>query len=275
MHDELNELLPLHALGALDTDDRHRVESHLAAGCAQCAKQLADLDRTAASLAWAAPASIPSSGLRERIMGTIAAERPAAREPIPFRARKTAEPPQSRTGALVAVGVLLAAAGVAIFFLVSTLVSTRSQLDGYVRQVADVRQESRKTAEELERAKRILDVVNDPEVRFTKLSTTSATPDPDINVVWQPSTRRGLIFAKNLPKTEPGKAYELWLIAADNPAPFPAAVFNTDAAGNAVVAIDQLPATSTPKVFAITVEPAAGSPAPTTTPIFVGNYTGA
>jgi anti-sigma-K factor RskA len=274
MHDELNELLPLHALGALDTDDRDRVESHLATGCAQCVEQLVELYRTAASLAWAAPPAVPPAGLRDRIMGTIAAERPS-HEPIPFRARRAAEAPRSATGAFVAVAALLAAAGIAIFFLVSALLSTRSQLDGYVRQVAEVRQESQKTAEELARAKRILDVVNDPEVRFTRLSTTTATPDPDINVVWQPSTRRGLIFAKNLPKTEAGKAYELWLIAADSSVPIPAAVFNTDAAGNAVVAIDQLPATSTPKTFAITVEPAGGSSAPTTTPILAGNYTGA
>ena len=271
MHDELNELLPLHALGALDGDDRDLVESHLAAGCARCAEQLAGLDRTVAGLAWAAPAAAPPADLRERVLGTIATERAGAREPIPFRARKVAEPPRSRTGALVAVGALLAAAGVAIFFLVSALVSARSALDAQTRQIADVRQESRRTAEELERAKRILDVVNDPEVRFTRLSTTSATAEPDINVVWHPTKRRGLIFAKNLPKTEAGKSYELWLIA-DNSAPVPAAVFNTDAAGNAVVAIDQLPATSTPKVFAITVEPESGSPAPTTPIVFVGDY---
>ena len=274
MHEELNDLLPLHALGALDTDDRDRVEAHLAAGCMECVEQLAELDHVAASLAWAVTPVTPGAGLRNRVLTAVEALQATVREPIPFRPRSEPEAPRSRSGAVVAVTALLAAAAVAIFFLGSLLISTRSELDNQLRQFADVRRESRKVAEELEGAKRVLDIVNDPEVRFTRLASTSAPAEPDINVVWHPTKARGLIFAKNLPKTEPGKAYELWLIA-DNSAPIPAAVFNTDGSGNAVVTIDRLSVSGAPKTFAITVEPEGGSPAPTTTPILAGNYTGA
>ena len=273
MHDELNELLPLHALGALDGDDRARLETHLASGCAECVEQLAALDRVAASLAWAASPAVPPAGLRDRVLAAVAAEARAP-EVIPFGPRAEPAAPPARGTAFVAIASLLAAAAVAIVFLTTMLVWNRSALDEAARQFAALQKETRETNAELERANRVLEVVNDPGVRITRLASTAAPSEPGIDVLWNPAKKRGVLYARSLPKAEPGKDYELWLIAENAP-PIPAAVFDTDADGNAVVAIDELPVTAAPKAFAITVEPKGGSPTPTLPIRFAGNFAGA
>jgi len=268
MHEELNELLSLYALGALDGDDLQRVEEHLAAGCNECADELASFDFVQSRLAWAAAPATPPAGLRSRVLEVVG-ERSA---PLPFRPKPRPEPRRWTTGAIAAVAALAAAAAFAVVFLTWALLDASRQLDASVRQLADAREKDRQQQQQIEKQNQLLGIVNDPEVRFTRLSTTGA-PEPGIDVLWQPKQKRGLLYARGLPKVEPNKSYELWLIAGATPVP--AVVFNTDAAGNAVVEINEIPDASTPQKFAITVEPAGGSKAPTTKPILVGDYAGA
>ena len=268
MHEELNELLSLYALGALEGDDLRKVEEHLAAGCNACADELSSFDFVQSQLAWAAAPATPPAGLRGRVLEAVG-ERNV---PLPFRPQPRPEPRRWKAGAVAAVAALAAAAAFAVVFLTWALLDASRKLDVSVRQLADAREKDRQQQQRIEKQDQLLGIVNDPEVRFTRLSASGA-PEPGIDVLWQPTQKRGLLYARGLPKVEPNKSYELWLIAGA--APVPAVVFNTDAAGNAVVEIDQIPDAATPKVFAITVEPAGGSKAPTTKPVFVGNYAGA
>jgi hypothetical protein len=269
MHEELEQLLALHALGALDGDDLARLEAHLATGCATCAAELAELERVGGYLAWCAPATAPPDALRERLLDSLEARPQPTHGPIPFPNRVQPPAPRSRTATIVAAAALLAAAAVAVVFLTTALLAAQSRLDDAVRQLADARTRVGDKDAELAKQASLLDTVASPEARFVQLSA-GAPAEPGVAVVWNPEKGRGVLTARSLPKTADDKAYELWLIA--DGAPVPAAVFNTDVAGNAMVEIRDLPTTATPKVFAITVEPASGSPAPTTKPILAGNY---
>lgn len=66
-HDELRDLAPLHASGALDGDDLAQFSAHLAA-CAPCRRLAAEHAEAAAGLALALPPELPSQGLRERVL---------------------------------------------------------------------------------------------------------------------------------------------------------------------------------------------------------------
>src|SRR5207245_7153933 len=68
----------------------------------------------------------------------------------------------------------------------------------------------------------------------------------------------GDLLVANLPPAPAGKAYELWTLGG--PAPRPAGVFQVDASGCAVQRVEPAAGASG---FAVTLEPAAGSPAPT------------
>src|SRR5881396_3563061 len=72
-------------------------------------------------------------------------------------------------------------------------------------------------------------------------------------------TTGGQLVVANLPPATPGKAYELWTIGEG--APRPAGVFRVDALGRATHRVE--PVEGGVRVFAVTLEPERGVPAPT------------
>ncbi len=78
-----------------------------------------------------------------------------------------------------------------------------------------------------------------------------------------------LLIASNLPPTQAGKAYEMWVIPNGGKGkPIPAGVFQSNSDGSAMH-IQRGPIDLNGKpVIAVTVEPEAGSPGPTSAPLF-------
>jgi anti-sigma factor RsiW len=71
---DLHDLTAAYALDALDPDEAEAYERHLSQ-CEECREQLAELNGTAAALAFAAVAPAPPPQLRESILDAAAAER--------------------------------------------------------------------------------------------------------------------------------------------------------------------------------------------------------
>jgi putative transcriptional regulator len=69
----LRMLAPAYSLGALDSDDLARFESHLVDGCAACERELTDSERIAAFLATSAPVVAPPPSLRSRLLAKVGA----------------------------------------------------------------------------------------------------------------------------------------------------------------------------------------------------------
>jgi anti-sigma-K factor RskA len=99
-HEELSELLPLHALGSLESGDEARLKEHLAA-CAPCRRELSSLRGLVGELAAALPPSPPPPGLEGSIM--------AALPPLPARSRlrtRRRSLPLLATAAIALIAVL-------------------------------------------------------------------------------------------------------------------------------------------------------------------------
>ncbi|HQR39941.1 MAG TPA: anti-sigma factor [Blastocatellia bacterium] len=271
MHGELNEQLPLYALGALHGAEADKLEQHLAAGCDECDRELLEFDRIVDGLAFAAPPVEAPAGLRGRVMASIGSVDQVR------QLRVVGEPQASArsrpAGAAFGIAALLAAAAIAIVFMGWALISAGSRIDESVRQLADARASEAARQAEIDRQRQLLELAADPASRTTALKATSGESTAGLNVVWHPGEKRGVLVASGLPSVESGKAYELWLVSGSTPVP--AAVFNTDAAGNAIVEIDRIDNAGAPNVFAITVEPASGSKLPTGKILMAGEYSGA
>ena len=99
----------------------------------------------------------------------------------------------------------------------------------------------------------------------------------------QPATPRGNVFihvrlgillvASNLPPLGSGKTYEMWIIPKGG-APRPAGLFQVGAQATAMHILAEPVDTSTLGAVAVTVEPEAGSTAPTTQPIIMAEAAG-
>jgi anti-sigma-K factor RskA len=115
---------------------------------------------------------------------------------------------------------------------------------------------------EVARMRQVIDLLNDPQ---TKAVTFAPGPRGRVLV----NKDRGvLLIADNLPPLPQGKTYELWVIPKGG-APKPAGLFKPDARGSAVHVASGAVDVSTLAAVAVSVEPEAGSQAPTTTPIIV------
>ncbi|WP_447598005.1 anti-sigma factor domain-containing protein [Nitrospira sp. Nam80] len=74
-HEELEEAVPLYAVGALERPERQALEAHLLSGCATCHAALKDYQGVAALLPFTLPPVAPPSELKAKVL--------AARNPSP------------------------------------------------------------------------------------------------------------------------------------------------------------------------------------------------
>ncbi len=82
------------------------------------------------------------------------------------------------------------------------------------------------------------------------------------------SPRRGIVLiAANLPSIPSGRTFQMWVIPQSG-APIPAGTFRAGAQGS-VVYVRSGPVPPAAAAVAVTIEPAGGSPQPTTTPFIV------
>jgi anti-sigma-K factor RskA len=122
-----------------------------------------------------------------------------------------------------------------------------------------LRREQALLREEVKIARSIADLLRDPATRVVALNGLADAPNANGRVVWHEKAG-GRLYVAGLPPAPAGKTYELWTIAG--PAPRPAGTFDVDAAGRGSLTV--APVTDGPvKVFAVTLEPAGGTPAPT------------
>lgn len=127
--------------------------------------------------------------------------------------------------------------------------------------------ESHRRSEELTAARRVLDIVDSPETRAVSFGA-----GPRGNVFVNPKTGV-LLIAKNLPRLEAGQTFEMWVIPKGG-APKPAGLFRPGANGTATHVFPGPVDVGATGAVAVTVEPEAGSAAPTTQPFIVAPVAG-
>lgn len=245
MSPDLHTLTGAYALDALPDDERREFERHLAT-CGACQQEVAELRTTAGRMA-AAGYEEPPAGLKGRVMAeidTVRQERPRTVDPreerpgnvVPLSRRRAAQ------GILAAAAVVLAIAAVALGVTVSEL---RGQVDTLEAQ-----------------ASQVADVLAAADAELISLETDVGGV---AQFVYSSSQGEAVFLAKGLPRLPEDEVYELWLIGADGPVP--AGLFRPGERGTAT----QLLAggIGSAQAVAVTVEPAGGSPEPTTDPIVV------
>jgi anti-sigma-K factor RskA len=87
-------------------------------------------------------------------------------------------------------------------------------------------------------------------------------------VVWSPVTNRGILRTVQLPIAPAGQTYQLWIFEKGNPSPRPAGVF--PGGDSAEIAVQPAVTIRDAAAFAVSIEPAGGSPQPTGPVILLG-----
>lgn len=259
--DEVKELAPLYAIGALDAETARGVEASLLDATPEQRRDIDQWREMAALLPQALPQKSPPESLKRRLFDCIAVE--AQETPIETaiaeaiqknseQAEKKALPfAPLRQAGLKIPRWSLAAATILLTFTCAYL----------LWQNIHLKLENLKMDGDLSALKREVDGIVAPSTKIFAMAGDAA-PQANAKVVWDTKTHQWVIYIFDLPAPPSDKDYQLWYVTND--ARISAAVFRPDAQGRSVLKLT-LPAQATTGLAAtaVTLEPKGGSPQPT------------
>jgi anti-sigma-K factor RskA len=242
--DELKDVFELYSLGLLEGEEREEVDAHLARGCDNCQKNLREALALNALMLASTPPITPPSRLKHRLPSSVGIER-------------------SGWGWLYA----LAAACMLVLALWLSVQERRRS-----NELADARRTILSISAERDRLAQAFVFLNQPETR--QVNFGGGQPQPPRGNIFVNSRLGVMLIGTNLPQLPAGRAYEMWIIPKGG-MPRPAGLFQSDAQSSALHILSGPIDTSMVAAVAVSVEPATGSPAPSTTPIIVAATPGA
>lgn len=227
---DIHHLAATYSLDALDEAEREAFDAHFRT-CEICRDDILAFRETMGHVA-ASVAVAPSDAVRTQVADRVKVTRQLSPTLAPVA--RLVRPRNLRAG------LLAVAASLVLVVVTATLIDRPGSADTYTRELARVMAQT--------------DVV------VTELAPTEAAGDAagSFRVAYSPRLGEAVLIGADLPTTPSGSAYELWLITATSSN----ALYVLDTAADGLVQ-RVVPADEQPVAWAITVEPAAGSPVAT------------
>jgi anti-sigma-K factor RskA len=231
-HEHWLEQGDIYALGALDGQELKDFEAHLASGCARCEAYIRESRESLLLLHRAITPLEPSLAAKTRLFDQIA----DGKKVVPITAA------QPKGG-----GIWQRMAGTIAAGIVGVVIT-----GAYYHY----RYEPRHSVYSA-----VIDLLRDPNTRDVALYGAGPMPAALGRFLWNKSGE-GHLFVANLPSAPEGKMYAVWTIARESPPRFVANI-RTDAKGQGGVHINSAPSDKPIETFAVTLEPAGTTAAPT------------
>jgi hypothetical protein len=246
-HGDVRELIAPYALGALERDEMELVREHLA-GCAFCANLAREASDVVHLLPYAAPYRPAPEASLDRVMRTIRVE----------HQRRSSQPTPQGSGSLwdwlrrpifapVAAGVLL------VLGLAGWNMMLMSELNEDRRQMATLHNR-------LAQQSHLLLMVTSGSAVTRPLQGTSLAPSAAIRLIMDGETNSAMLMASRLPPPPAGQVYQVWL--GRQGARMPAARLTVDDQGDGECTLELDSSVHSYDSAWITLEPARGSPMP-------------
>lgn len=239
--DQLAELLPAYSLGMTDIEETELVERLL-----EICPETPDYDALTEAMLFAVPQVEPPAHIRNNLMQLTAPEEDVS--------ENTAS--DSDILRLSRYFLPLVAGMIAIFGLVGYLVN----------EINTLREDRRVLLQQLNEQDAFLNQISQNEVLQIPLNAENG----DSSGVFVGNTQGNiaLLQVENFPPLNMNMTYQAWLIRGEQPVS--AGLFDVGADGRATLIINAPQPVGEFDFIGITLEPASGSNAPTTTPIVLG-----
>ncbi|MEX2549574.1 MAG: anti-sigma factor [Nitriliruptoraceae bacterium] len=244
--DDMHTWTGAYVLDALPEDERERFEAHIQT-CATCAEEVRELQETTSRLSGVL-AEEPPPGLRDQLLAAArhTPQEASVTDLASARRRGASAPSRASRLTAVAAGILaIAVAGL-----------------GYVAfDLADRVAETEAAVQESEReVDRFVELLAAPDADVV---TAESEDGSRARVVLSAEQGQAVVVTEGLPPAPSDRTYQLWLINADGATP--AGLFDTEPDGRAATLLTGDLAGSA--AIGVTLEPAGGSPQPTTDPV--------
>lgn len=262
-HPTRDEDFDLLAVGALEGDDKHAIETHVAS-CTDCARKLAEARGRVAMLALAAPQAAPSPAVKQRLMAQIRGSSAAepARQPHIARVPASAPAPAAARTFVRWWNAFLAPAAVALAALTIFLWHENRALD---RQLAALHASMARQQLDLHQANEVAELVTSRSTITVPLAQQSGMPKGSAHVMY--NEKMGMVmYDGEITPAPAAKTYQLWLVPVKGN-PISCGVFKGEPDHWMMKVPEGMPA----KWFAVTLEPAGGMPRPTGPMVLMGS----
>lgn len=260
MEQQLHLLTGSYALNALGETERGDFERY-ALSDPQTLEEVRSLSETAALLAYGTDVENPPAALKADVMAAIRNTRqlPAASvvRDISTAQASAARPRRRWVPALSAAAALVLFAGVGLGGWAVGQAATQRDMEQKIVAISAQQQAAAAQQEAM------LGIVSSPDA---KIATTALSDGGSVTVASSGKANKAAVMVQDMPALPAGKTYELWFISAAGAVP--AGLMPADDPTVAGMQVLKGPLGGATHV-GITVEPAGGSPAPTTTPIVV------
>jgi len=244
-HEPFETLAAVYAVGALDGDDLAQFEAHLPT-CPACQAAVRGAQETLARAVLSSPPQAPPAAARGALVRRVAERRDV----------------RSYAWLRWAAATLVTAGAAAVFAATWVAVRYEARLGQMARETAAVKERvTRNEAalrEQVALYRGAVELLRHPMTRVVDLHGRGTAAAASGRMIWN-DAGGGHLFVAGLPPAPAGKTYELWTIAGKTPRP--AGLLVVDAAGRATHRVDA--AVGRVQVFAVTLEPEGGTPAPT------------
>ena len=237
---DIHTIAGAYALDAVDDLERAAFERHLAE-CETCAVEVAEFRETLTRLADGAW-SVPPPRMRHQVLARIG----GTPQLSPRGHRRSAVSPASRWRRIAAACAVVGMLGVGA---AATTYAVQEQ------RLADQRVAAAAVQQRADRVQAVL-AAPDAALRAGELSGGGR-----VSVVMSASVDAAVVVLADAPSPGPQRAYELWMVQGQTPLSVGLLAPGQSQATELVEGVRGRDA------FAVTVEPASGSPAPTTTPL--------
>jgi hypothetical protein len=233
----------LYALGVLDPEQKAEIDAHLRTGCATCEAALKDALAVNAMLMSMAPDVVPPARVKRRVLAGVGVQRMS----------------WSWLAALAAASMLVVALWLSV--------QERSR----AAELAQARHTLIQVSSQRDRLLQALSFLDDPST--LPVSFGKGQPLPPRGNVFVHAKLGVLLIASNLPPAQAGKTYEMWVIPKGG-SPRPAGLFQSEGGGTAMHILSGPLDVGTLGAVAVTLEPEAGSAAPTSPVIILAPLAG-
>jgi anti-sigma-K factor RskA len=264
--DEIKELGPLYAVGALDENTARAVEDYLQRATPEQQREITEWLEVAALIPLALPSIPPPEHAKDLLMSRISATAiPALIDEDGHQAQSqvagSIDSSESAAKVLPFAPVQRAGSNATRWLLIAATVLL-SLTSGYLLwQNMRLHGERNDLARELDKARNEVKEIVSPTTKVLAMAG-EASPQASAKLVWDTKQQTWVIYIYNLPEPPTDKDYQLWYLTSD--AKISAAVFRPDPDGQSKLVLSLPPeVVKNLAAAAVTLEPKGGSQQPT------------
>lgn len=250
----IEELLPFYALDALSAEERELVEKYLAEH-PEARQQVEEMGKAASVLPHGVLPVQPPRRAKQALMARVTADAEARVRPTV----QTSREPARRVNALENFFRALSLASAAIAIIWAIILN--AQVARLQHEVSSLNERLVAQSESIDQIIANLPQTNQADVITVSLKGTQVQPQAQGQLIVDPDSQSAVLVISGLPKLEPGKTYQVWLI--NGGAPLSAGLLAVDENGQGVFIVNSEESIGSFNSLGISIEPDGGSEQPT------------